>query len=157
MKKIRVKEWDGDVCNSRIFLIRCHLSGDSKELREWDMCTPEGKASAKALRHEQAWCVSRNSKEATVATVERARRRAVDVFTEAATGSRLIESYGSWKERSFTMRWKAIGGFYAKERNRTRLEAGRPIRKELTIVNYRQRRWWPGAGRKQWWWQTWWP
>lgn len=156
MKKIRVKEWDGDVCNSRIFLIRCHLSGDSKELREWAMCTPEGRASAKALRQEQVWCVSRNSKEATVATVERA-RRAVDVFREAATGSRLMEWDGSWKEGSFTMRWKAIGGLYAKEHIRTRLEAGRLIRKEPTVVNYRQRRWWPGAGRKQRWWQTWWP
>ena len=105
------------------------------------MCTPEGRASAKALRQEQAWCVSRNSKEATVATVETARGRAVDALTEAEIGSRLIESDGSRKEGSFTERWKAIGGFYAKERNRTRLEAGRPIRKELTVVNYRQRRW----------------
>ena len=73
MKKIRVQERDGDVWNSRTSLIRCHLSGD-KELREQAMHTPEGRASAKALRQEQAWCVSRNSREATVATAERARR-----------------------------------------------------------------------------------
>ena len=63
MKKIRVQERDGDVWNSRTSLIRCHLSGD-KELREQAMHTPEGRASAKALRQEQAWCVSRNSREA---------------------------------------------------------------------------------------------
>ena len=105
------------------------------------MCTPEGRGSAKALRQKQAWCVSRNSKKATVATLERMRRRAVDVFTEVAIGLGLMESDGSWREGSFTMTWEAIGGLYAKERNRTRVEAERPIRKEPPVVNYRQRRW----------------
>lgn len=54
MKKIRVQERDGDVWNSRTSLIRCHLSGD-KELREQAMHTPEGRASAKALRQDGAW------------------------------------------------------------------------------------------------------
>lgn len=46
------------------------------------------------MRHEQARCVERNSKETIVATVERARRRGVDMFTEAAIGLGLMEPYG---------------------------------------------------------------
>ena len=111
------------------------------------------RVSAKALRQEQAWCVERNSKEAIAPTVERARRRGVDMFTEAAIGLGLMEPYGYWTERSFTMRWEAIGGLYAKECNRARVEAGSLIRKEATAANNRQRRWWPGPGWKQWWWQ----
>lgn len=86
--------------NSREFLIRWDLSKNKKELREWAMCMSVGGASAKALRQEQGWYVAKNSKEALVATVERTRRRMVDVFTEAAVESGLIEPCGYWKNEA---------------------------------------------------------
>ena len=72
MKKIRVQERDGDVWNSRTSLIRCHLSGD-KELREQAMHTPEGRASAKALRQASLVCF-KEQQGGHCATAERARR-----------------------------------------------------------------------------------
>lgn len=61
--------------------------------RDWAVWIFDIRACAKAPRQEQAWCVARNRKEVTVATVERARRRVIgNGFREAAT--HWFRSYG---------------------------------------------------------------
>lgn len=92
MKKIRVQERDGDVWNSRTSLIRCHLSGD-KELREQAMHTPEGRASAKALRQASLVCFKEQQGGHCGYSGESEKRGRG--FTEAAIRSGLMESDGS--------------------------------------------------------------
>lgn len=66
------------------------MSPDKKALRKWTMCISGERASAKALRKKQAWSVARNSKEAAVATAERARGKWEEMCLER---SNWVRSY----------------------------------------------------------------